>query len=256
MPGPTPNPSHNPSPNRTPDPSGRSPRPTAAHRTMPGLPLDGRPPLRPLPARSCINAPAELCFRGRIVDGQHLSVEHGGARRVISAPRLADLPIPMVARLTLDPSSLSCVFAFAGSGLTKGERFGFEYEVSDLWPSFRAAHQVNGPRGGWAGTGPLPSRLEIRHRSENESLRLFLDLSAGWAHATGSFAWRRIEQAPDAPAWLDRHASGVIEQAWSPTGHAVNTTRSRAGALTDAPHPFQDQRAGGRWDQARVNRVV
>ncbi|MEO0513328.1 MAG: hypothetical protein AAF108_10605 [Planctomycetota bacterium] len=209
--------------------------PEASENSPPSPPRVAPPPATPrraVPTRACINAPVEICFRGRIDDARHLSVDAldpAQPRRVLSAPRLSDLPVAIVARLTLDPRSMSATFAFAGGGLTRGHPFTFAHEVPGLWGAFRA--------GGLAWTrdaAALPDLLQAVHRTEHESFRFSLDLRRGWHDAEAQFDWKRAERADDAPAWLDRHASGRLHQAWSPTGHAPTSTLQGTHALASS----------------------
>lgn len=168
------------------------------------------PGVTPL-AGACINPPLEYRFRGLISDAQHLSVESRG-RRVVSAPRMSDLPIAFRGRLLVDPIALSAAFTFVGGGVVRDEPYSFGFEIGNLWEGLAA--------GGWRGgqdalAGWWERPVEIRDVFHDRTFSMWLDPR----EQTGGFRWKQSERASDAPAWLDRSATGVITEAWTPCRH-------------------------------------
>lgn len=177
-----------------------------------------------IPTAACINRPLEYRFRGRISDAQHLSVDPRG-RRVVSSPRLAELPIGFSGRLTIDVMTRAASFAFVGGGDALGEPYTFAFEIGGLWDGLVAGGY---PRDlpVWGGADALAAAwdrsIRILDVFQTKRFELSLDPESG----TGHFRWKQTDAAPDAPAWLDRSATGEIEELWRPRPIAPSVHRA------------------------------
>lgn len=171
----------------------------------PHAPAARAPLARPPSVSGCINPPLAFRFRGLISDAQHLSVETIG-RRVVSAPRLRDLPVAFEGRLLIDPVARSASFTFVGGGTVDDDLYSFGFEIGNLWDGLIAG---GWPRASDALAGWWERPVEIRDIFHDRNFSLWLDPQ----EQTGGFRWKQSDRAADAPAWLDRSAIGTITQA-------------------------------------------